>query len=166
MSTFLAFLLQDRLPQSDLDQVDVAAISLAVFLLANAVSGPIGGHLSDRFGRRPVMIVSLAVAPLIFTLALGLPGYWMVAGLAAGGFMLMLPQPANVVMAQEYMPSSAGTAASMITGLAWGFGQLLCWPLGVLAERTSVEIALRLIVWLPLLGVLMVLPLRDPRSSG
>ena len=51
------------------------------------------------------------------------PGAWWVSGmvsvvalLAFGAFLLMLPHPGNVVMAQEFMPRSAGIAASMITG--------------------------------------------------
>ena len=44
----------------------------------------------------------------------------------------MLPHPANVVMAGS-MPRSAGIAASMITGFAWGSSSS-ARPLGVAAE--------------------------------
>jgi FSR family fosmidomycin resistance protein-like MFS transporter len=165
MGAFLAFLLSHRFSLGEREVIGVAGVVLSVYLMATAVSGPIGGHLSDRFGRRAVMIVSLAAAPFIFSLALRLPGYWLVAGLAAGGFVLMLPHPANVVMAQEYVPRRAGVAASMITGIAWGLGQFLSWPLGALAERVGIETALQIVVWLPFLGVFMVLPLRDARTA-
>jgi len=164
-SVFMAFLLAERSPDLGapwLSATSVAAIALGIYLLATAVSGPIGGHLSDRFGRRAVMIVSLAAAPFVFHGALQLSGWSMVVALAAGGFVLMLPHPANVVMAAEYMPRSAGVAASMITGLAWALGQFLSWPLGALAERIGVEAALGWIYWLPFLGILLVLPLRAP----
>jgi FSR family fosmidomycin resistance protein-like MFS transporter len=151
ISTFLAFLLRDRLPGSGETE---AGIAVSVFLLANALSGFVGGYLTDRFGRSGIMLGSLAVAPLLLTLALQLPGFWIVGGLALGGFVLMLPHPANVIMAQEYMPGNAGVAASMITGLAWGVGQFLCWPLGALAEHVGLEPALCLIFWLPWLGVI------------
>jgi len=167
-SVFMAFLLAERSPDLGapwLNATDVAAIALGIYLLATAVSGPIGGHLSDRFGRRAVMIVSLAVAPFVFHGALQLSGWPMVVALAAGGFVLMLPHPSNVVMAAEYLPRSTGVAASMITGLAWALGQFLSWPLGALAKRIGVAPALELLYWLPLLGVLLVLPLRDPRES-
>jgi len=163
-STFIAFLLRERMTDPGapgLDETDAAGIALAIYLLATAVSGPIGGHLADRFGRRAVMLVSLAAAPFVFHAALQLSGWPMVVALAAGGFVLMLPHPANVVMAAEYLPRSAGVAASMITGLAWAIGQFLSWPLGALAERIGVESALGWIYWLPLVGIVMVLPLRD-----
>lgn len=168
-SVFMAFLLLERSPDLGapwLNATDVAAIALGIYLLATAVSGPIGGHLSDRFGRRAVMIVSLAAAPFVFHGALQLSGWPMVVALAAGGFVLMLPHPANVVMAAEYMPRSAGVAASMITGLAWAIGQFLSWPLGVLAERVGVEAALGWVYWLPLVGIVLVLPMRSRRQPS
>jgi FSR family fosmidomycin resistance protein-like MFS transporter len=164
-TTFMAFLLEERLTGTSLDPTEVAGYSLAIYLLATAVAGPIGGHLSDRFGRRSVMIASLALAPIVFQLALGLSGWALVFALAAGGFVLMLPHPANVVMAAEYMPRSAGVAASMITGLAWALGQFLSWPLGMLAERVGIESALSVIFWLPLAGIFLVLPLKDRRPA-
>jgi FSR family fosmidomycin resistance protein-like MFS transporter len=164
-STFLPFLLRERIAGGPLSETDLAGLSLALFLLANAVSGPIGGHLSDRIGRKAVMLISLTAAPFVFSGALLLPGYWMVIGLAAGGFVLMLPHPANVVMAQEYAPANVGVAASMITGLAWSIGQLVSWPLGAMAERIGVASALHAIYWLPLAGVVLTLPLHDPRSD-
>jgi FSR family fosmidomycin resistance protein-like MFS transporter len=162
-STFMAFLLRDRSMQSTPEST--AGIAISIYLLATAISGPIGGMLSDRFGRRAVMIGSLTLAPFIFHGALRLDGWYMVAGLAAGGFVLMLPHPANVVMAQEYMPLSAGLAASMITGLAWALGQFLSWPLGILAERSGVEAALSCVYWLPLAGTVLALPLGDRRND-
>jgi FSR family fosmidomycin resistance protein-like MFS transporter len=163
-STFMAFLLQTRLSDTAFEPTDAAGIAIAIYLLATAVSGPIGGHLADRFGRRAVMIFSLAVAPIVFHAALGQSGWVMVIIMAAGGFILMLPHPSNVVMAAEYMPHSAGVAASMITGLAWALGQFLSWPLGLLAKRIGVESALAWIYWLPLFGILLVLPLKDRRA--
>jgi FSR family fosmidomycin resistance protein-like MFS transporter len=163
-STFMAFLLRDRLANTSFQPTDAAGLALALYLLATAVSGPIGGHLADRFGRQRIMILSLALSPFIFHLALALSGWLMVATLALGGFVLMLPHPVNVVMAAEYMPRRAGVAASMITGLAWALGQFLSWPLGYLADRIGVESALGYMYWLPLLGVLIVLPLKDRRA--
>jgi FSR family fosmidomycin resistance protein-like MFS transporter len=164
-STFPPFLLRERISGGPFSETDLAGLSLALFLLANAVSGPIGGHLSDRIGRKTVMLISLAAAPFVFSFALMLPGYWMVIGLAAAGFVLMLPHPANVVMAQEYAPANVAVAASMITGLAWSIGQLMSWPLGAMAERIGVASALHTIYWLPLAGVLLTLPLHDPRPK-
>lgn len=157
MTTFLAFLVEQRFPLAQHATMKSAAVS--AFLLASAFAGPLGGHLSDRFGRKQVMIWSFLLAPWPMLLGLQQSGVLMIALLAFGAFILMLPHPGNVVMAQELMPRSAGIAASMITGLAWGIAQILAWPLGRIADLTSVSAALTGLALVPLLGVLFVLPI-------
>jgi FSR family fosmidomycin resistance protein-like MFS transporter len=159
MVTFLPFLVEQRFP-TELHKLVVSG-ALTAFLMASALAGPLGGHLSDRFGRKPVMFWSFVVAPWPMLVALQLNGFWMIALLAIGGFILLLPHPGNVLMAQEFMPRSAGIAASMITGLAWGLAQLLAMPLGKIADMTSVGAALTGLSLLPLLGVLLLAPIPD-----
>jgi FSR family fosmidomycin resistance protein-like MFS transporter len=140
------------------------SLAVSALLLASAFAGPLGGHLSDRFGRKPMMAWSFLLAPLPFLLAMHLPGVGLVAFLALGGFILMLPHPSNVVLAQELMPRSAGIAASLITGVAWGLAQILAMPLGKIAEVTSLSTALTGLCFVPLIGVLLVMPI--PEGDG
>ncbi len=159
MTTFLPFLVEQRFPAVMHDAVRAQAVSAV--LLASAVAGPLGGWLSDRFGRRRLMVGSFLLAPWPMLLALNLPGYALVAWLAFGAFVLMLPHPGNVVMAQEFMPRSAGIAASLITGLAWGLAQLLVPPFGMIADQTSIPTALTGLCLVPLLGVILVAPIPE-----
>jgi FSR family fosmidomycin resistance protein-like MFS transporter len=147
-------------------------IAVSVFLLANAFAGPLGGHLCDRLGRKRVMLWSFLLSAPPLVLAFQFPGWvpslqgW-VAGLAAlalGGFILALPHPSNVIMAQELMPGSVGIAASLITGLAWGVALLLALPLGAVADRFGVAVVLHGLALLPLLGIPLVLPIPDSSS--
>jgi FSR family fosmidomycin resistance protein-like MFS transporter len=163
MTTFLPFLVQQRFPPAD--QLRMSSIAVSALLLASAVSGPVGGHLSDRFGRRPVMIASFLLAPWPFLLALQSGGWAMVALLALGSFVLMLPHPGNVIMAQEFLPRSGGIAASLVTGLAWGIAQLVVLPLGHLAEVTSLSATLTGLCFVPLLGAALVLPIPERPDS-
>lgn len=154
MATFLPFLIQQRFPRDAHESL--ASISVSAFLLASAVAGPFGGHLADRFGRRNLILWTFILAPAPLFVALQQPGPALIPLLAFGAFILMLPHPGNVVMAQEFMPRSAGIAASLITGLAWGLAQILVLPLGKFADETSVSTALTGLSFIPLLGVLLV----------
>jgi MFS transporter, FSR family, fosmidomycin resistance protein len=69
------------------------------------------------------------------------------------------------VMAQDLMPRSAGIAASMITGLAFGLGQILALPLGEIAEVTGLHAALMGLCLVPLLGVPLVPRIPDRRAA-
>lgn len=157
MTTFLPFLIQQRFPREA--QGPLASIAVSAFLLASAFAGPLGGHLADRFGRRNLMFWTFILAPAPLLFGMQQSGLGLIPLLAIGAFILMLPHPGNVVMAQEFMPRSAGIAASLITGLAWGLAQILVLPLGKLADETSVTTALTGLCFVPLLGVLLVLPI-------
>lgn len=127
--------------------------SVSALLLAGAASGIIGGRLSDRFGRRRLMGWSLALAPWPLLWALHRSGWEMAVGLSIGSFLLMLSHPSNVIMSQEYLPGREGTAASMITGLAWGLAHLAMPLLGLAAEHVGALSALQWLVLLPLAGL-------------
>jgi len=158
-TTFLPFLVQQRFPVSQ--HAMMKSLAVSALLLSSACAGPVGGHLSDRFGRKPVMTFSFLLAPLPFILALQQPGLGLIALLALGGFILMLPHPGNVVLAQELMPRRASIAASLITGVAWGLAQILAMPLGKMAEMTSLSAALSGLCFVPLVGALLVLPIPE-----
>jgi FSR family fosmidomycin resistance protein-like MFS transporter len=164
-ATFLPFyLVTHALPGVGAEAARGLAVS--VFLLANAFGGPVGGHLSDRMGRKRVMFWSFLFAVPPLTLAFHLSGYAGLAALAIGGSILMMPQPSNVIMAQELMPERAGTAASLITGLAWGVAMIFAMPLGALADRYGVGAVLRALALLPLFGAPLVLPIVDVRQRS
>jgi FSR family fosmidomycin resistance protein-like MFS transporter len=164
ITTFLPFLIQQRFPQQA--HGSLASVSVSAFLLASAFAGPLGGHLSDRFGRRRLMVWTFLLAPLPLYLGMQQAGLALIPLLAFGAFVLMLPHPGNVVMAQEFMPRSAGIAASLITGLAWGLAQVLVLPLGGLADRVGLAPALTGLCFVPLLGVALVLPIPGELGRG
>lgn len=160
MTAFLPFYVEARgLPGVDIHTAK--AIVVSALLLASGFAGPCGGHLTDRLGRRRVMIGSFLIAPWPLLAAFYLSGYAMVAALVLGGFTLMLPHPSNVIMAQEFLPSRASVAVSMITGFAWGLAVIMALGLGAIADHVGVAPMLRGLCLVPLLGSLFVLPIPE-----
>ncbi len=140
--------------------VEVASYTLTAYLLFGAVGGFVGGHLADRLGGRRVILLSMAgSAPLLalFFLADGAPA---VAGLLLGGLILLFTIPVNVVMAQELIPSQAGTVSALMMGFAWGVAGLIFIPVtGMLADHFSMHAALAAWTACPILGLLLALRL-------
>jgi MFS family permease len=80
--------------------------------------------------------------------------------LALGGLILLFTIPVNVVMAQELVPSQAGTVSALMMGFAWGAAGMVFIPLtGWIADLTSLHHALTLLVAFPILGFLLTLKL-------
>ncbi|MCB0862123.1 MAG: MFS transporter [Solirubrobacterales bacterium] len=146
----------------------VGNAALTVLLVAGAVGTLAGGHLADRVGTRPVLVVSLGVVvPLILAL-LEVTEPLAFPLLAAIGFFLVGTFSISVVLGQEYLPNRIGVASGVTLGAAIGFGGLVAWLLGLLADQTSLTTVMIVIAALPLPGFLisMLLPgenvLRQP----
>ncbi len=152
--TYLIFMLQERGWSYEL-----ASFGLFLFLFGNAFGSLIGGPLSDRIGRKPMIIGSYALAFGFLWLFLNMPGYeflWLVVG----GIILVSNNPVLVAHAQEVMPEHAGTASAVAMGLGW-FGGTVTVPLiGILADQTSIMTALNVSIYGALMAALIgfVLP--------
>jgi FSR family fosmidomycin resistance protein-like MFS transporter len=149
LSSFYMFYLIEKFQLS----VRGAQIHLFIFLFASALGTIAGGPVGDRFGRKPVIWVSiLGVAPF----ALLLPHadlFWTTVLTVVIGLVLSSAFSAILVYAQELIPGKVGMVSGLFFGFAFGMGGLGAATLGMLADRTSIKFVYRTIAYLPLLGL-------------
>lgn len=112
---------------------------MAAFPMCQLVAGPILGRLSDKYGRRPVLIVSQAGTAISFVI-LGLSRDFTVMLLAR---MLDGASGGNILVAQAYVadvtrPEHRARSLGMI-GAAFGVGFVLGPLLGGLIVRLPVD---------------------------
>jgi len=81
-------------------RVILLGIVLALFPLAQFFSSPILGALSDHFGRRPILLISLYSAPVCYALIAFSLTFHSIALLMLGCFIAGITQ-ANIVVAQS-----------------------------------------------------------------
>jgi len=140
--------------------VPAASYTLSAYLLFGALGGFLGGHLADRVGGRRVILMSMAGSVPFLALFFLADGALSIAGLLAGGLILLFTIPVNVVMAQELIPSQAGTVSALMMGFAWGLAGLIFIPLtGLLADLYSMHRALAAWSIFPVIGFLLALRL-------
>jgi FSR family fosmidomycin resistance protein-like MFS transporter len=136
---------------------------LSLFLLAGAIGTLAGGPLADRFGRRRVLIASMAASvPLIvvYTLTGGIAGD--LALVAAGGAIIGT-FGVTIVMSQEYMPGRVGMASGLSIGLAIGLGGVAALSLGAVADAVDLQTAVLATAVGPALSVFLALRLPPAR---
>ncbi len=108
----------------------VASFSLMQFLLA-----PWWGRLSDRIGRRPVLLTGLAGSALSYLLFAFATGFWtlLASRIVAGGM------GATVTVAQAYLaditPPERRSRAMGLIGAAFGLGFVVGPALGGISSR-------------------------------
>jgi FSR family fosmidomycin resistance protein-like MFS transporter len=133
---------------------------ISLFTVAGALSGVLAGHLSDRFGFKPVLFASHALATPSLFLLLILPNQWTYAGAFLAGFFVMASLPLGVTMAQELAPKGKSMASSLMMGLAWGTGGMMTPFAGKMADVFSIRPVLAVVAVIPLLtlGLIALLP--------
>ncbi len=136
--------------------------ALAAMLLGGAVGTLIGGPLADRFGRRAVLIGSMAVMPPLVVAFLVSPAGLAVVFAALAGAATIATFAVTIVMGQEYLPGRLGVAAGVTIGLSIGLGGVGAPLLGILADHHGLRAVFETIAVLPVLALVFSLAL--PRS--
>jgi FSR family fosmidomycin resistance protein-like MFS transporter len=123
--------------------------SLTVFMICGAMGGFVGGALSDRFGRKRIVVLSLLLIIPAFYGFLHLTTRWAFICLALVGFFSFLGEAPCIAMAQETVPGRGGTMSGLIMGFAWGMAGLGVVGTGVLADMCGIEQAIGYLLYLP-----------------
>ncbi len=146
--------------------VQASQMLLFIFLASTAVGTFLGGPIGDKFGRRPVMWISI-LGVLPFSLALPfVPLEATVVLSVIVGFTMASAFPAIIVYAQELLPGRVGMVAGLFFGFAFGTGGLGAALLGVLADHTSIEFVYKVCGFLPAIGILMLFLPKMPKPAA
>jgi len=133
---------------------------VSLFTLAGAVSGLLAGHLSDRFGYKPIFYLAHGLTTPCLYLLLYLPGNWVYFSISLAGFFAMATLPLGVAMAQELAPKGRSMVSSLMMGLAFGLGGMMTPMTGKLADIFSIRVVLAFLAIIPFLtiGLISLLP--------
>jgi FSR family fosmidomycin resistance protein-like MFS transporter len=138
---------------------------LSLMLLAGGLGTLAAGPLADRFGRRPVLLVSTAAtAPLIlvFVIVGGVPGAIALAGV---GISVIGTFGVTMVMSQEYLPRHIGMASGLSVGLSIGLGGIGAVALGAVADSIDLRVALYVSAASALVALALAVLLPSSRPS-
>ena len=151
ITTFFTFYLMEHfsLPVRD------AQVQLFIYMAAVAMGTLVGGHISDKIGRRPMIWISILGA-LPFTLMLPYANlFWTGVLTIVIALMMASAFPAILVYAHELLPGRVGMVSGMFFGFSFGLGGLAAAGLGRLADAYGIVFVYHLTAWLPVIGLLV-----------
>jgi DHA1 family tetracycline resistance protein-like MFS transporter len=132
-----------------------------VFALLQFFAAPVLGNLSDRFGRRPVLLVSLAGFGLdYFIMGLAPSLAWLFVGRAFAGICGASFATANAYVSDVTPPDQRAKRFGLV-GAAWGFGFIVGPALGGLLGEIGPRVPFFVAAGLALANVIygsLVLP--------
>ena len=146
-------------------QLKTGSLMLTVFLVGGAVAGLYGGHLSDRFGRKRVIMVSMLIYPILASLMIICKGGWIWLLAGASGAALLASFAVTIVVAQELMPQFVGLASGLILGLGFGTGGLGTAVSGLLADTIGLYQMMWILAIVPVLGAALAAFIRTGKSE-
>ncbi len=124
-----------------------------LYLLAGAIGIISGGPLSDKFGKKNIILYSMiASAPLSFLLPF-LPLHWVYPILVLNGFIILSSFSVTLVYALELIPGKIGTISGLIFGLSFGMAAIGAIALGKLADEFGLQFIMIVCGCLPALGI-------------
>jgi len=143
-----------------------AAQVLSLFLLAGGSAGFLGGILSDRFGGKRVLALSMfGCLPLLLAF-LWTEGPISIALCILGGGVLLSTSPVNVVMAQRIVPEATSTISALLMGFAWGVGGALLPVVGFVSQTVGLQLSMTAIVLCAVPGFVLALKLPSELGRG
>lgn len=141
-----------------------AAKLITVFLTMGAVGTMVGAVLSDRLGRKNVLLISMGLCvPILILIPYSHGIYTMIlAGL--GGFSLVLSSATTVILAQDIFPNNVGMASGLTIGFSIGLGGMGVTLMGAIADNYGLPVVFQGLIFLPILAALFVFGL--PKYLG
>jgi FSR family fosmidomycin resistance protein-like MFS transporter len=149
LTSFFTFYLIERFDLT----IQAAQIQLFIFMTAIAVGTLVGGALTDRIGRRPMIWISI-LGVLPFTMAMPYADlFWTGVLTILIGLLTASAFPAVLVYAHEVMPGRVGLVSGMFFGFAFGLGGLGAAVMGGIADAYGIAVVYKICSFLPILGI-------------
>lgn len=128
MWTFIGIWAIERLGASNVQ----LAFGFLAAAFTGAIGGYLGGHLSDRFGRRPLILFGWAIGPLVplSALAVGTHLWWGIGLLSSLGLLGSVGQAANQALVPDLLPRERHEAGYAAVRVVQNLGVTIGPPVG------------------------------------
>ena len=139
------------------------AALITVLLVVGIIGNVGGGHLSDRIGRRAVLLGSSLLAALLLAAFLLSHGLWQWLILGVLGIALFASLPLGIIIGQDIFPENRSLGSGIALGLSNGLAAVCLAGLDLVSTARGPEAVL----WL-LVGIVTVagaISLRLPTES-
>ena len=137
---------------------------LSGVLFGGAVGTLCAGPLAERFGKKVVLVTSLALAPVLVAIFTLTGGVVSAVAVCAAGVVIVSTFSVTTTLAQDYLPSRVAMASGMAVGFAIGLGGIAALLLGVVADAVDLRVALLVTAAAPALGALVAITLPVERN--
>jgi FSR family fosmidomycin resistance protein-like MFS transporter len=131
----------------------MAGASLSILELAGVVGALSGGTLSDRLGRKPLLMGITIVAPLFMVAFLNVSGWMLVPVLLSYGFVSISAGPVFLALIQDNFPENRAVSNGLYISMNFLLRSLAMVLVGVAGDALGLQTAFAGSAGLALLGL-------------
>ena len=141
-----------------------AGSAFSLLMLAGALGSFATGTLSDRIGRKRVLVTVLTLGPLLMGVFLSVQGWLQLPVLFVMGLMALSTSPVLMAMVQESASNHPATANGVYMALEFVGGSIITVIVGALADRFGLREAFAIGAVIAICGVPFVFLLPQKRK--
>ena len=145
----------------------LAAASLTILEAAGVAGALLSGTLSDRLGRKRVLLVLLTLAPILMVAFIYSPAWLAFPLLLLLGFAAISPQPVLLATVQDQFPSNRALANGTYLALNFLVRALGIWVVGQFSDAFGLNAAFTTTAVLAFISIPAVffLPEKQPQTT-
>ena len=139
----------------------MAGGSLSILEMAGVIGALSSGTLSDRLGRKSVLLGITILAPLLMLVFLNISGWLVVPVLLLYGFVSIAPGPVFLALVQDHFPGNRAVSNGLYISMNFLLRSLAMLLVGVAGDAFGLQAAFFGSAFLSLLGLVGIVMLPD-----
>jgi len=145
----------------------VAGASLSIWELAGVGGALLSGTLSDRLGRRTVLLIVMSSSSLLMLVFLNVSGWLLVPTLLLLGFTSLSSAPVMLAIVQEQLPHNRATANGLFMSMTFLVRPTAAFAIGLVGDNFGLRSAFfgAALISLLAIPVIFYLPRMDRDNS-
>ena len=141
----------------------LAGISLAILQFSGAIGTFFAGPISDKFGRKNILLITSIVNPILMWIFISANGSYMIPLLIIMGFFLFASGPVLLALVQDTDSDHPSFVNGIFMTISFGVSSLMVLLIGFLGDRFGLILTYRFCAIISVASIPFILMLKNKK---
>ena len=144
----------------------LAGISLAVLQFSGAIGTFFAGPISDKFGRKNILLITSIINPILMWIFISANGSFMIPLLIIMGFFLFASGPVLLALVQDTDSDHPSFVNGIFMTISFGVSSLMVLLIGFLGDSFGLIITYKICAIISIASIPFILMLNNNKNTG